>query len=340
MSFRASVLAFLFAALQLPALAQKEPEPLDKAYLHSETGVIMPKTIADTEIDSVHEYDQPELGISLRYWGEEGEKTDVYIFHRGIENLADDAEHSLIHREIQGAVDEIKYVAREYGIYKDVFPGEKTTERDYKLGADKLSVISIPVRFSVVDNPKVGFEPGPKDSFIAVAIFRGNFFKIRRTVAADPDNGKANEESIEAFIDEWARLIIETSRREVIRKEIGPYLADPLSEKNQITRAALIEYAIDSPLVLIEIDAQNAPWLAVEDYPGGEDLLAGFVAGNIEAQFENLDFRNQAYPGMLAALKVYEELKTKRGAPEIAKMEEFRKLEAEGKLEQLLSGGE
>ncbi|MFT5466954.1 MAG: hypothetical protein ACI8UO_002056 [Verrucomicrobiales bacterium] len=343
MRIRLSSAVFVaFTLATLPAFGQQlprtgeEPLPIERAYKHLETNVILPRNIADAEINTFKDYGSPELGVSLRYWSEIGERTDAYIYHLGIENLVDDEEHTKIHGQIELAFEEIQLIEKEYKIYADVKPSSKVIERTYKLGPDSITVISLPVNFTVPDNPNSSIEPGPKDSFIAVAIFRGYFFKLRRTVPADPENPKANQEAVEEFIDEWAKLIVETPQREDIRQQAQAFLAAPFSKKNLGAPAKILNYVTESELVSVSITPHSMPWLTVDDYPGGESLLAAFLAGNIESQFERLLFEDHAYAGTLAALELYQDLKARQGAPPIEKMEKFLKLEAEGKLEQLL----
>ena len=51
------------------------------------TGIVFPKVLGSMQGRSVHTYDKPELGISIRYSNPGFFKADVYVYNGGKDNL-------------------------------------------------------------------------------------------------------------------------------------------------------------------------------------------------------------------------------------------------------------
>lgn len=333
MKILSAALVLALCIVSFTQAQRPEPVPHEGTFIHKETGVIFPAEIAGMKIQSVVDWGSSELGISPRYVGEDGVKADIYIYNRGIEGLKDDPEHTDILQELGRAAREIEAVADQVGVYADVEISTEATISVFPDASDpQLTTISLPVSFTVVDQPNSPGKPGPKTSLISVGIYRELFFKLRHTFPADDEDAEAMGTAQKEMSHAWAGFIAETERRNEVLKLIDDLFADPLSEESRANGSEILRYAEESELVQISIDVAAMPWMAVDDYPRAELLLLASIAGNMEKQFETGEFEDHPVNAMKRALEVYALLRKKKNTPELADMERYQAALTGGRL--------
>ncbi|MFO0863131.1 MAG: hypothetical protein U0744_00470 [Gemmataceae bacterium] len=117
------------------------------------------------------------------------------------------------------------------------------------------------------------------------------------------------------------------------RKAIAGFLADPLKESAKDDAKKIVNFAMESPDVVVVMGEEETAWLKEkaknkQDYGGL--LLTAFIAGNIQTQLDLGEKRNDVYSGAIQVMRTYREIR-KRDP-------EFRSLAVEGLLKKHRDG--
>ena len=115
----------------------------------------------------------------------------------------------------------------------------------------------------------------------------------------------------------------ETDLRPTVMTAIRDLKRDP-TDKDAM--ALIVGFAEASELVHITIQSEFMPFLGKDDFKGDTNLLAGFVAGNMQAQFKELDFQNHFFEGVHKMLQIYKALRTKGAVDHEPNLEKWSKL--------------
>ena len=132
--------------------------------------------------------------------------------------------------------------------------------------------------------------------------------KVRHTFVLAPEE-EINEERRKKrmeFLGNIRKLISDPSVREEVFDAIGNLEKNPSDEDAVGT---VVGYADASALVQVSISAVHLPFFEVEDFEGSTELLAAFIAGNIQAQFTENAFYSHYEEGVHRMLDAYEILR-------------------------------
>lgn len=118
-------------------------------------------------------------------------------------------------------------------------------------------------------------------------------------------------------------------------KAITVFRRDPTGKDAQAALAVITRFVVKSEEVMVKISKHTVPWAAKDtDLPEHiRTLLTGaFMAGNIEAQLRSHIKGDSPYNGALLVLQVYQLLRKQKKMQAYEPLEQWQKLEAEGKL--------
>ena len=130
-------------------------------------------------------YDQPALGVSVRYEGEPSIKADIFIYDLGKTNLGTGIESPAMLPHFQQVKGDI-YTAEKRGSYTSL---SLVSEQEIALNTPqgKLPALSAVFTFSQTEGPGTAYT-GMRVSHLVLTAYRNSFLKIRFTY---PQNEKA-----------------------------------------------------------------------------------------------------------------------------------------------------
>jgi hypothetical protein len=277
------------------------------SFFHRKTGIILPSAIETLKLEGKHTYDRPELGESVAYQGKNSTAT-IYFYDYGISDIKDDPEHHQISSELSRATSDLRK-AEEIGIYDNV----TINTSGVKSGKEGIfTFISLPASYTVVKNPRTN-EPSPPIetiSLIGVGIYKGHYIKLRYSITPGSDI----EESLKTrdqFISALISLIIEVDLRPIVMEYLETYFNDPLSTEGRNALGAISTYAEESHLVRLSMNLKIAPWLSIDDYAYGSELLGAYIAGQVHSQLSSGIYKSNEAAGREQVLRVYKTLRLK-----------------------------
>lgn len=340
--FRGNPVRFVFDMKKLPFLflfcllivlhAEEIDEP---AYIDEKMGLAFPAIFAGLPYQGFQDYSEhgEGLGYSLRYRGKGPQKLDIYVYDKTIKDLPEGVDAQVIRRESANLISDIQYVVKR-GDYSHL----KIISRDERIEAG--DILFLRNRVEYVQNTKPAFE-GTLGSQSLITGWGGAFVKIRFTYALSArEEGEkiaaALPETLAAVLNAGGSKVREDLRKTVL-KAIHAFRNDPHAEENP---GVILLYAVNSEAVEIGLGEKVIPWLTGTNEPTEADriLLAAFIAGNIEAQLQKQHPGDQPYPGALQVIQTYRQLQKDDEIPPIPAVENWIRLESEGKLKTYFGG--
>jgi hypothetical protein len=163
----------------------------------------LPAVVAGLNLEGVHHYPQPELGISVRY-GAGPVKADAYLYDLGLPDVPSDLRAPQVMEWFQEACGGV-FTAAERGMYSDV---KVLASQFLVLDADPASPFCLWAAFSLAQNPGPGTShTGPRISHLVLRTDRGYINKIRYTYPEPAPEGVFA--SFVDFITGWTRAMRE-----------------------------------------------------------------------------------------------------------------------------------
>jgi hypothetical protein len=185
--------------------------------------------------------------------------------------------------------------------------------------------------------------------------YRNRFLKLRFTLPADfeknPERGQselkqligalleANKQHAAAFWDasaspgEKEQITADTALR-----AIQEFQTDPLAAFQRGVAKTIVDFAKESPAVLIRFTDKVVPWLAKGEMDDRRSiLLTAFVAGNTESQLRREKKEDDPVAGVLQVIATYRQLQQADPAFRVDELETLINLEKEGRLKEHLS---
>ena len=158
--------------------------------------LVLPDKIGDFQFIERENYEQPELGYSLRYMVDERCKADVYVYDNGIAGLPDGIDSRAVLERFESVVGVLKEFERrgKYADVKELARGKKTPD------GSKVEFLWARHSYRQVSGEGVLFL-GERISETYLVVHRGKFHKIRITV-----NGDAVE-SLQKDLDALVRAV-------------------------------------------------------------------------------------------------------------------------------------
>ncbi len=254
-------------------------------------------------------YEPKGLGESVAYHQADSTAT-IYIYDYNKKDIQDDPEHLLISEELSNTIGQIKKL-QEMGVYENVDIGDKGSMYS---DDSHFTLISIPVTYDTVKSFETGEKISPRTthSMISIGIFSNNFIKIRYSLDLDEqDDEKKVHANRDEFISEIRKLILEVDLRKIVENYINIYRKDPCAEEAKGALGAIFTYADKSALIAISINSEVLPWMKLNDYPYGTDLLGAYVVGQVNYQLSTNVFENNDKFAMDQVLEVYKRLLAK-----------------------------
>lgn len=292
---------------------KSKTERWDKAFRHQATGIILPKTIIGFAIEERTSFEGGNYqsdDIGLRYRGDD-ERIDIYLTKK--KDLVFDPEdpyqnHSFALGDVIAAIKE----AEKRGYYCDVDSGKQANIDHFGDDGDDALVmadIAIKLRQSVTDDKESDWDKQLSESSIAITFLRGYQLKVRYTFTLPEDNKNAEElrKKRDEFHEQIQALIVGATLLEAAEKAVANLRAKPTDKEAMRT---IINFVEESTLIKITVSSSVLPFLfGDETIDRSTELLGAFIAGNLEAQLNKVEFVDQPLAGVLFMLSNYESLK-------------------------------
>ncbi len=295
------------------AIGQKaDTKAWNQSYHHQGTGVILPKSMAEFELVELSAFEGGNYqgnDVSIRFV-DDLTKIDIYITKA--DSLKIDPENPLAaHTDgISRVISAIKTIT-ERGLYHDLEVGDSASVSEFNGdGDDKLAMVEMVISYRQTDTGQTASDLGnvKRESSIAITFYKGYQIKVRHTfpIANDEAILKERRDKRDAFHSELRSLITEVSVRDEVRDAIAKLKKDPADKDSA---GLLVGYAEASALVSLSISAEVLPFFGDDDFKASTELLAAFIAGNIEGQLNDGVFEDHPVTGALSMLAAYELLK-------------------------------
>lgn len=312
------ILTGFFLVSGIATVRAADTKMWNEAYVHEQTNIILPTEIAGFVVDSICDFaeaDYDGTNVSLRFF-DEVTKADVYLYEVNIpeEDFLERSEatelkdrYAIEISEMSSTREFVRKKAEEGEIYHDVeIPKQADIDQ---FGPDDAlkGMVSAIMRYreSKSEPDEAGFGQALRESCIAVSLVEENWFlKVRHTFVLAPEeeiNEERRKKRVE-FLGHIRKLISDPSVREEVFDAIGKLEKNPSDEDAVGT---VVGYADASALVQVSISAVHLPFFAVEDFEGSTELLAAFIAGNIQAQFTENAFYSHHEEGVHRMLDAY-----------------------------------
>lgn len=279
----------------------------NKAFHHKQTDVILPREIAGFKMREISRYGNSDFAgddISLRFI-DDHTKIDIYFYLGDDQQLEDDKNHQAIINEIGETLSVITQLAAKGKTYSEVKTSDSAQIYNY---ADDLTMIRSVMSYRQV-NPKTGkFDQDKLESSVAITIYANYLIKIRHSFSIPTDKKQLEQQrkKRQEFRLALCQLIADTEIRADIKRAIQTFQDHPDNEDASSTIAA---YAEESNLVHLTIQTEYMPYFAKKDFESGGALLVAYMAGNIEAQLTNMNFKSHDIEGLEQMLRTYQLLK-------------------------------
>lgn len=179
---RTLISLLMLFSLASPAVAGSAPAI---AFSDPKTGIALPANLGPLTYQWVKHYDQPALGVSVRYEGEPSIKADIFIYDLGKTDLGTGLESPAMLPHFQQVKGDI-YTAEKRGSYTSL---SLVSEQEIALNTPqgKLPALSAVFTFSQTEGPGTAYT-GMRVSHLVLTAYRNSFLKIRFTY---PQNEKA-----------------------------------------------------------------------------------------------------------------------------------------------------
>jgi hypothetical protein len=183
-------------------LAPADPVPKKtKAYKEKQTGITFPRIMGVCEIEGPHEYDQPELGVSVTYWSMGSTKIDIYVYNGGHTNLTSGAKSDTVKKQLKIAEDNI-FEMEKRGYYGDVKKMPNSSGA-FKGKTGELDFISTTFQYTQKGRGRAA-KTSPMQSHLVLTTYKGYFLKVRFTRVIDP---KHDDDEIDDFLKQLGKLL-------------------------------------------------------------------------------------------------------------------------------------
>jgi hypothetical protein len=129
-----------------------------------------------------------------------------------------------------------------------------------------------------------------------------------------------------------------TISKDVARKAIALFCADPLSADADGAAAIILKFAEASPNVVINLTPKACPWLKDKATPVkySAKLLGAYVAGNVKSQLASGQTKNDSYSGVLQVIATYHQIQKREPDFKRPEVEHLIELESQKKLKEYL----
>ncbi|MEM6820494.1 MAG: hypothetical protein AAF558_00950 [Verrucomicrobiota bacterium] len=318
-----------------PLLLLGKTEPLQTAFRHEATKILFPRQIDAFVLESKTTYSPAEkLGISLQYVEPEKAKVDIFIYTKGLDQVARDPENSLAFAELAAMQRGVQQIEVR-GFYSDTLISQQVKAHNVGTGLVEEPVVflSSSAAFRQILTPDE--KPIPDSqlqySWGAVAIFENHFVKIRYITQED-----GRETMFTAFLNRFGFLLLEPQLQGKVVMWLNTYTSSPLSKQGKLALDNVLGYAESSPLIRIQLPKEYTPWKTRTKYPYSKELLGASIAGQVREQILTQDFSPKPFLGLLQVLSVYPELKADDTKARVSELDEFLMLKTAGKLAETL----
>jgi hypothetical protein len=172
----------------------------DKPFVEEQSGLEFPAKLGSLARQSTRKYDQPGMGVSIRYSAPRLMKADVYVYDLGEDQgTGIDSESVTKHFTV---VKEQVSVMQKRGEYQDV---KTVYDGTLKLHSPAGPVPMLYATFNYTETPTAEQGKASKrTSHALLTAYNGKFIKIRFTYMADEPHG---EDSLKAFLFDFEKVL-------------------------------------------------------------------------------------------------------------------------------------
>lgn len=111
------------------------------------------------------------------------------------------------------------------------------------------------------------------------------------------------------------------------------FFANPGSFEAREAGRVILKFAETSPNHEVYLDPEYMPWINDRSLPSGANVLfIAFIAGNLQEQFRKGTGKPEAYAGVQAVLRVYQQVRASVPTFQISKVDKFLAMERKGTL--------
>ena len=171
-------------------------------------------------------------------------------------------------------------------------------------------ILSIVMSFreTISEDSTTGFGEAKRESFLGVTFVEEYAVKIRHTFVRsnDGDVDDQRRQSRDEVVNVILRAIKEADIRPAVVEAIKKLQVDPTDPDSA---AIVVGIAEASQILQVTVASEWLPFPDDENFEHGTDLLASFVAGNIEAQFRKQSFESQNLAGVKRMVEAYKTLR-------------------------------
>jgi hypothetical protein len=171
----------------------------------------IPDKCGGLSFDHIELYEQPELGVSIRYESPSFVRADAYLYDLGLTNITSDLRSSEVMQWFQQACENV-YRNAQTGRYLDL---ETITSQFLHLPPDAPDPFCLWAAFSYSPAPKPGSHSiGKETSHIALRTDRGFINKVRYSYPYGEEIAEVGFYGYCAFLVDWTMAIQKFGCRE------------------------------------------------------------------------------------------------------------------------------
>lgn len=195
---------FIFVILGSLLSSAFAGNPQAIAYSERKTGIALPGNLGPLKYLGVKQFENPELGVCIRY-GEEGLiKADIFIYDLGEKNLGSGLQSPAVKMHFDQVKGDI-YAMEKMGRYTSL---DKVSEQEIVMQTPRgrIPALSAIFTYSQTEGPGTVYT-GKRVSHLVLTAYRDSFIKIRFTY---PQNQKERGAiALKQFIDDLGRHLNE-----------------------------------------------------------------------------------------------------------------------------------
>ena len=125
--------------------------------------------------------------------------------------------------------------------------------------------------------------------------------------------------------------------KDIARKAIEVFRADPLSKLGEGAASVILKFAEESPDVKVEIGMKVLPWFkSTPPVPHSQQLLGAFIAGNARSQLDSGNAGNDSYAGVLQVIATCRQIQKAEPGFKVPEVEKLIELSTRNKLKEYL----
>jgi hypothetical protein len=197
-----TLLSFLILGSLVNGVFAGNPQAI--AFSEPKTGITLPGTLGPLKYLGVKHYENPALGVCIRYGGEGLIKADIFIYDLGEKDLGTGLQSPALKTHFDQVKGDIATMEK-MGRYKSL---DRVSEQEIAMQTPhgRIPALSAVFTYSQTEGPGTAFT-GQRISHLILTAYRDSFLKIRFTY---PQNQKERGAlAFKQFIDDLGRHLNE-----------------------------------------------------------------------------------------------------------------------------------